>query len=261
MNEPIQIVEAAVPINQPEMVQSLRTEITTAVDLIKEGKKTPIELHIGKKLLQLRALDLAVYDEMIVIYKPVSLEYFKEAKKKDKKYQDEIRKIDNHVMNLSTRGSSGDTSGFESGPTKYQQRESGRAASGGNKKPLPDKASKKSKQQKFPAVPQPTFEFNGETYGKGPLVLAVVMSHALANPKISHEQMKAAFPDTLLRGYGIFTTQAKAEELCKTRKRYFVRADQFVKLADESIAVCNQFTSDNIGAFLNQCKLLGYTVK
>ena len=248
---------------QPEvMVESLRTEITSSVELIKEKKKTPEELFIGKKLKQLQALDLGVWKEMVTLYKPVSDVYFRERRKNDKRYQDELRKAEYQVMNLSTRGMSGDSSGYDSGPTVAQQREWGRSSgpSERTKKPLPEKA-KKNKVQKFAAVTQPTFEFKGETYGKGPLVLAVVAEHARKNPKIGLEQMKAAFPDTLLRGYGIFTTRSKAEELCKTRKRYFVREDQFVKLADETIAVCNQFTAENIGAFLNQCKLLGYTIK
>jgi hypothetical protein len=256
-------VEQEVLLSEPEnteIVQTLRTNIIDAVALIESREKTPEDTRIGRMMKQLQALDLEVWREMVGLYKPVSDKYFREIRKTDKRYQEELRKAEYHVMTLSTRGSSGDTAGYDSQPTKYQQRELGRATPDRTKKPLPDKA-KKTKVQKFAAVPQQTFEFNGETYGKGPLVLAVVLHHAKKNPKISHEQMKAAFPDTLLRGYGIFTTRIKAEDLCKTRKRYFVREDQFVKLTDEQIAVCNQFTSDNIGAFLNQCKLLGYTIK
>jgi hypothetical protein len=240
------------------VVASLRVEITEAIDLVSSKKKKPEETGIGLKLNKLKALDLNAYAEMLEAWKPVSSAHFGELRKSDKRIIDERRKAEYQIMTMSTRGMSGDTGGYDTMQMPFKER--ARASAARDKKPLPEKA-KKAKSPKFAPVDQSAFEFNGESYGKGPLVLAVVRFHAEKNKGITHEQMKAAFPDTLLRGYGIFTTRAKADELCKTRKRYFVKEDQLVKLSDETIAVCNQFTGDNIGAFLNQAKLLGYTIK
>lgn len=252
------------------MVQNLRLEIadtiTTLIEKNKEAKKPVDEMKnlcktVGKKLIQMSALDLVAYRELLEAYKPLSKEFFTEARNGDRRIQEERRKAEYQIMTMSTRGMSGDAGGFDSMPSKFvTERVRGGDSSERVKKPLPP-SKKKDKTAKFDKVEQSTFEFNGESYGKGPLVLAVVRFHAEKNKKITHEQMKAAFPDSLLRGYGIFTTRAKADELCKTRKRYFVKDDQVVKLSDETIAICNQFTSDNIGAFLNQAKLLGYTIK
>lgn len=246
------------------IVDDLVKEINDDIKQIRDNKKSPKDLGTGHKFAKLQALDLAAHRESLEEYKPVAIAFFTEARKSDTAYQrkvnEERRKAEYQIMTMSTRGMSGDASDFNNMPNAFQQRERG-SLSERTKKPLPEKAAKKQKSQKFAPVTQSQFTFDGESYGKGPLVLAVVMAHAKKNKKITHEQMKAAFPDTLLRGYGIFTTAKKAEEMCKTRKRYFIREDQLVKLADEVIAVCNQFTGDNIGAFLNQAKLLGYTIK
>lgn len=254
--------------SQEKIITNLKSEINDNIIILKEKSKTEskatdeIQLickKLGKKLIQLSALDLVTYRELLEEYKPLSKTIFTEARKGDRRILEERRKAELQIMNMSTRGMSGDSAGYDNTPSKFVERTRGESAER-VKKPLPPNKKEKT-VAKFEKIEQSTFEFNGNTYGKGPLVLAVVKEHAALNKGITHEQMKAAFPDSLLRGYGIFTTQVKADELCKTRKRYFVKADQLVKLSDETIAICNQFTSDNIGAFLNQAKLLGYTIK
>jgi len=105
------------------------------------------------------------------------------------------------------------------------------------------------------------YKYRGSEYGKGQLVLAILRQHMLDNPSTTHDQLKKVFPDELLRGYGIFKKYEDALNMSKTRKRYFLKDDQQVKLGCGAVVcVSNQFTSDNILAFLEVAKKLGHKI-
>lgn len=106
------------------------------------------------------------------------------------------------------------------------------------------------------------YNYRGGSYGKGQLVLAILRQHILDNPNTTHDQLKKVFPDELLRGYGIFKKYEDALNMSKTRKRYFLKEDQQVKLGCGTVVcVSNQFTSDNIIAFLDLAKKLGHKIE
>ena len=105
------------------------------------------------------------------------------------------------------------------------------------------------------------FTFNGEAYGKGPLVRAVVSQYVKDNPAVTYEKLKEAFPDTLLKRFGIFQDEKSARDIAKKGERYFFKEEHVIKLADARIVVCNQFTSDNIQPFLKVAEKLGYDIK
>jgi hypothetical protein len=104
-------------------------------------------------------------------------------------------------------------------------------------------------------------KFNGQEYGKGPLVRAVIAQHVADNPKITYKQLKEIFPDELLKRFGIFQDETTARSLSGARDRYFFKPEHLIKLKDKTIAVCNQFTSDNIRSFLQAAKKAGYKIK
>jgi len=105
------------------------------------------------------------------------------------------------------------------------------------------------------------FKFNGEEYGKGPLVRAVVAKYVEDNLNTTYKQLKEVFPDDLLKRFGIFQEEATAREISDKRDRYFLKETQIIKLKDKKIAVCNQFTVTNIQPFLKVAKTLGFKIK
>lgn len=105
------------------------------------------------------------------------------------------------------------------------------------------------------------FKFNGELYGKGPLVRAVVQQYVLDNPTTNYKQLKEVFPDELLKRFGIFQDEKTANEIAPKGSRYFEKPEQMIKLKDRKIMVCNQFTLSNIQPFLKVARSFGYKIK
>ncbi|HEY1053993.1 MAG TPA: hypothetical protein VGE24_02630 [Emticicia sp.] len=105
------------------------------------------------------------------------------------------------------------------------------------------------------------FKFNGELYGKGPLVHAVVSQYVADNKGTTYKKLKEVFPDDLLKRFGIFQDEATAHQIAPKGGRYFSKPDQVIKLKDRSVIVCNQFTLANIQPFLKVVRTLGYKVK
>ena len=105
------------------------------------------------------------------------------------------------------------------------------------------------------------FKFDGQEYGKGQLVRAVVAAYVKKNSKTTLAQLKKAFPDGLLHRYGIFQEVKEAKKLSGNRDRYFFKQEQLITLKDVTVAVCNQFTSDNVQPLIKTAKELGFTIK
>lgn len=105
------------------------------------------------------------------------------------------------------------------------------------------------------------YTFEGKTLGKGRLVLAVVAAHVKANPKITYAKLLEAFPHNLLKRFGIFREVEEARAM-SSRPRFFFNDADLIRLADKRvIAICSQFTSENLVPFLAQAKKLGYKIK
>ena len=85
-------------------------------------------------------------------------------------------------------------------------------------------------------------KFNGEEYGKGPWVRAVVAQYVTDNPDTDYKKLKEVFPDDLLKRFGIFQDEETAAVIAKKGNRYFTKTEQVIKLKDKSVVVCNQFT-------------------
>ena len=107
-----------------------------------------------------------------------------------------------------------------------------------------------------------TFKYNGQDFKKGPLVRQIISDHVAASKgKITYKQLKEAFPDELLKRFAPFMDEDTARSLSGTRDRYFFKPEHLIKLKDKTIAVCNQWTADNIRPFLQAAKKLGYKFK
>lgn len=249
-----------------EHITQLEHQIDKAIADIHEGKTNPTETGIGKLFSQLKEIDEASYFERLEVYKPIAKAYFDtykltdEYKKKkaaeDKKLADIRRKDAEFAMLLKGGGSSmsGDDE-IRSGP-----------------RVMKDSKAKKLPKIKVPKEKRPKAEkgirdrsgymFNGETYGKGQLVRAIISAHVENNKNITLEQLKKAFPAELLKGYGPFQTHEKALAISKVKKRFFLNDSQLIRLKDKVvISVCSQFSKDNIGPFLECAKGLGFKIE
>ena len=106
-----------------------------------------------------------------------------------------------------------------------------------------------------------TFKYDGADYKKGPLVRKILTDHVATNKGITYAKLKAAFPDELLKRFGVFQDEDTARSLSGARDRYAFQAENMIKLKDKTIAVCNQWTLDNIQPFLKTARALGYKIK
>lgn len=103
-------------------------------------------------------------------------------------------------------------------------------------------------------------KFNGEFYGKGRLVLAVVNKYVQDNPKVTLAKLKEVFPDELQPRYGIVQEVTKAKKMSEDgRDRFFLKPEELIKVGEKKVAVCNQFGAHNLP--LKHFKALGFVIK
>ncbi len=108
-----------------------------------------------------------------------------------------------------------------------------------------------------------TLNNSKETYGKGPLVRAMVAKYVEDHPDTTYKQLKEIFPDTLMKRFGVFANETEAKKLSGSKPRYFLKPEQMIKIKGqkEPIAICNQWTAALIEPFIKVAKELGYKVK
>ena len=107
------------------------------------------------------------------------------------------------------------------------------------------------------------YDFNGGTYGKARLVLAVITEYVRQRPGISSADLSQAFPKHLRSPHGPFVPLQDAmtsfEE--EGRKRNFINAGEPIKLADGMFAVSRHWGIKRIGPFLENAERLGIEIK
>lgn len=91
--------------------------------------------------------------------------------------------------------------------------------------------------------------FRGVGYPKGRYVLEYLRA-LLADHAITHDELKEAFPDTIVGKFGVFAKQKEAKELSKQYRRYFINDDETLVTADKvKICVTNQWSSQRLEDF------------
>lgn len=234
--------------------RKLEDAVSETISRISRGETTPKKSGIGKMFNKLRASNSPDYARLLEDYKPVSAEYHKlHPNKKTKDIEAEFQKI---LATLDFGDDDIDGNGELLPAVKKNIIKS--VSRKIDNKNVPHKIKELTKKEKQPRNRQ-MYKFNGSEYGKGPLVLEIVKTHA--KKCSSMREMKDAFPDELLRSYGIFKPLDAAREASKQRKRYFLKDSHIIQLDECQIAVCNQFTSDNIGPFLERARSLGYVIE
>ena len=106
--------------------------------------------------------------------------------------------------------------------------------------------------------------FNGETYGKGRLVLAVIKKHITDDPQITLQNLQADFPKELQYpgSIGVINKLEYVETKFSehSNKRHYIKPDELIKIEGGVIAVCTQWGIDNIENFIAQAKKLGHEI-
>ena len=101
------------------------------------------------------------------------------------------------------------------------------------------------------------YVFNGQTYAKSRLVLAVIQDYVIRNPITTYNELQQTFPDTL-QGQETFTTATIAKQKPSTRN--FIKDDELINLSDEQIAVSTQWGRGNIERFVDHCISIGINI-
>ncbi|MCX7112831.1 MAG: hypothetical protein NTX45_22475 [Proteobacteria bacterium] len=105
--------------------------------------------------------------------------------------------------------------------------------------------------------------FNGNTYKKNGLVLAVVKAYMADNPDTSYQDLQIQFPKELQGSNGVFNKESDALAVVKRTgyNRHFLDHNELIRLADCTVAVSTQWGIGNINNFVQQANSLGYTVE
>jgi hypothetical protein len=110
------------------------------------------------------------------------------------------------------------------------------------------------------------YTFDGQTMGKGRLVLTLVKRYVHENPGVAFEDVRFAFPDGLQADSPIqFTKQrcvvARLDDLSSAaRKRFHVGDGETIELSDGVIVVSREWNRFNIQNILSRAQELGYAV-
>ncbi len=101
------------------------------------------------------------------------------------------------------------------------------------------------------------YMYDGDEYGKGRLALAVVKGFTQDREKKSYEELTAVFPRHLQGSLGVF---AKIEDANPFAKRYFLKRNEQIALADCTVAVCSQWGKKNIKKFISAAEKVGLEI-
>ena len=106
------------------------------------------------------------------------------------------------------------------------------------------------------------YSFDGKTFGKGRLVLAVIQKFVEDHPEITYAELAKAFPAETQGSLGVFALKSEADDTVAStsRKRHFLEPDEIIKLKDSVVAVCSQWGSRNIEKFLPVARKHGFKI-
>lgn len=107
--------------------------------------------------------------------------------------------------------------------------------------------------------------FEGNIYNKGQLVNAVIKSYVSNNPKISYSDLERKIPQKIQGSSGVFRKVDDAKELYDRHngkyKRHYLDPDKIINLADSKIATSTQWNKENVLAFIDNAKKLGFKIQ
>ena len=110
--------------------------------------------------------------------------------------------------------------------------------------------------------------FEGSSYGKGRLVLAVVKQYVLDKKVNDFAELSKVFPDNLQGPtYGVVRLASSVSDADKgigqdAHKRYFVKSNEIIDIpaSGEKVLVAVDWGANNIDKFIEHARSLGYTI-
>lgn len=99
--------------------------------------------------------------------------------------------------------------------------------------------------------------YNGDEWGKGRLVLAVVKRLVQEREETSYDELFEIFPRDLQGSLGVFAKTVDANHFAN---RYFLKSNEQIALSDCIVAVCSQWDKDNIKKFTDEAEKLGMKI-
>ena len=107
--------------------------------------------------------------------------------------------------------------------------------------------------------------FEGKTYGKSRLVLAVVKQYAEDHHPATFEELEDAFPSSLQGSLGVVKRIEDVSDKYKGNggvKRYFIKEDEIIRLSSgEQVIVCTQWEINNTELLIKHVLEYGYNIK
>ncbi|TNE81413.1 MAG: hypothetical protein EP332_04645 [Bacteroidetes bacterium] len=108
--------------------------------------------------------------------------------------------------------------------------------------------------------PVDLYEFYGEKFRKGDLIVAVLRDH-IEKKKPKLEELQTTFKEAEIKNFGLFQEEKLAVSKSKKYKRYLIDEGRIIVLpTGERIAVTSQLTKENVKPFLEIAKKLGYKI-
>jgi len=105
--------------------------------------------------------------------------------------------------------------------------------------------------------------FEGNNYGKGKLVLALVKSYVKSYPEKGVNEIQEAFPKKLHGKFNVVEEVKTAASKSEKQRRFFLDANQVIVLSnDTKLAVCSQWGSNNVNSIIDHCvEVLGFVIE
>jgi hypothetical protein len=101
--------------------------------------------------------------------------------------------------------------------------------------------------------------FNGEEFGKGRLVLAVINSYVRNNPSVTLEKLQNIFDKKIQGSFYVVDSHTNAWDTTDRKRHFFENAINLDN--DQKIVVCSQWKKGNIDKFIDKANELGYDIK
>lgn len=106
------------------------------------------------------------------------------------------------------------------------------------------------------------YDFNGlKALSKSRLVQAVIKEYVSKNGKATLAKLQEVFKsEQIQKRYGIAQELSAAKKISGTRERYFMKPEDILKVGNQKVVVCNQWSSETLKPLLAIAKGLGYKI-
>ncbi len=107
------------------------------------------------------------------------------------------------------------------------------------------------------------YNFEGGTYWKNRLVLAVVSAYVRDHSEVTIDILRNQFPDELQGSYGVIQEEESIKSDLNKSQRFFIKDNEILVLqkVQKKVVVCSQWGIDNIRPFIDRAKTLGFDIK